>query len=763
MHYRTVYLLGLVLTFSPFPMKAQKDLSIAGKETGSIKQHAPYVEAASEPGWVLFRDDNPFEAEKIFLQQPDLFNLTSKDEMRFWKERYDRAGNRHLRYIQYHDGIRVEGAELTVHERNGKIHLVSGIYASQLEIGSVPQISYDHAIDLALAALPAEIYLWEDPRAESRYKERNRNAAATLYPQPELLIVRNARPENEVPEYRLAWKVVISAKMPRRTEALYLDAATGEVLRRKNLEHACGTVNNWPDFETTFNGEQFIEVSDESCYQGYVSEASYDDCVLTNSAEYSFDAATGDPYCYNSILLPWNNGMQMGFSSLYAIDQVMDAFKISYDHEGFSGTGDVVDVYNEVVFYDENDLPFTNGASFNSFTGDMHLGRGISYFNSLDDYNTVDIVGHEFTHGIINDAHFDALDLEGEAGAVNEALCDLFGEFANLSGLVDWKLGAEKSDGAIRHYDNPKAYGFPDTYLGDYWYSGSGDNGGIHTNCTVLDYCFYLMANGGSGTNDHGETYDVTPLANGKWDMYDIAWQAMMQYIDGDDDFITTRNCFIQAAKDLFGSCSQEVIITGEAFKAVGISHYAPQALATICGTYSSSLPTVIEGILAVSNAVVFNSSYITACTATLNAGTNIVAKSSEYVNLLPGFEAKSGAVFEAYLNECSTSKYDPNDLRLIVPEKPIELSSETRMEISMHPNPADNETVISYVSGSEPCTFTISDIAGRVMHESTWQPATTGNLQEIRLDTSPFPNGIYACILKSGNIIESEKLVVQH
>jgi hypothetical protein len=187
----------------------------------------------------------------------------------------------------------------------------------------------------------------------------------------------------------------------------------------------------------------------------------------------------------------------------------------------------------------------------------------------------------------------------------------------------------------------------------------------------VLDYCFLPNGNGGSGTNDLGETYDVQPLDGGMWDAYDIAWQAMMNYIDGDDGFNTTRNCFIQAAKDLFGSCSEEVIITGEAFKAVGISHYSPQALTSICGSYISAIPEVIDGILAVSNAVVINSTYIGSCAATVHPGANITAKSSEYINLLPGFEAISGAVFEAYLSECSTSKYDPNNLRLTTPVNP--------------------------------------------------------------------------------------------
>ena len=89
---------------------AQGDYSKTHKESGNSKQYLQYVEPASQPGWILFKDHTPFDTEKIFLQQPDLFELTGKDEMRIWKEQYDKAGNRHLRYIQYHDGIRVEGA-----------------------------------------------------------------------------------------------------------------------------------------------------------------------------------------------------------------------------------------------------------------------------------------------------------------------------------------------------------------------------------------------------------------------------------------------------------------------------------------------------------------------------------------------------------------------------------------------------------------------------------------------------------------------------
>ncbi len=753
----TLLLLSIVFVF---PCEAQVP---SGSTDGYTvpDAYADFLDPGSTDGWWLFMDQAPVDAEHIFNMHPQLFALTEADEMRRWNTRIDKAGNRHLRFTQYHHGIRVEGIELSVHERNGSVSLVNGQVATNLPAEILPAVSPEQAIQYALQTVPAAVYLWEDPVAEGHYRLRKRDETATLYPQPELLFVKTKRqPMND---YRLAWRMVIAAKEPVRTEAVYVDAISGEVLRTQDLVFACGGVNYWEDFETTFNGEQFLEVSDESCYDGYVSEASYDDCVLTNSEEYSRDAATGDPYCFSGILLPWNNGMQMGFTSLYAVDQVMDAFKISFDHEGFSGTGDVVDVYNEVVFYDQNNQPYTTSASFNSFLDNINLGRGSSYFNSQDDFNTIDIVGHEFTHGIINDAHPDALDMEGEAGAVNEALCDLFGEFSNLSGLVDWKLGAEKSDGAVRHYDNPKLYGYPDTYFGDYWYTGSSDDGGIHTNCTVLDYCFYLMAEGGSGTNDLGESYAVTPLEGGKWDVYDIAWQAMMHYIDGDDDFVTTRNCFIQSAIDLYGSCSPRVITVGEAFKAVGIAHYAQTALGSICGTYSFPVTQVVEGIIAVSNATVLNASYAAPCNTTINTGANVTVKGSEYINLLPGFTAKSGSVFTGYINTCSISKYNPSDLRLMTAQQEAENETDAPDIMRLYPNPASSETLVTFSSGNMPFTLLITDLSGRVLQEISGAATMDATVTQVRINTEALPDGCYGCVLKSGKEVKMQKLMVLH
>ena len=60
-----------------------------------------------------------------------------------------------------------------------------------------------------------------------------------------------------------------------------------------------------------------------------------------------------------------------------------------------------------------------------------------------------------------------------------------------------------------RSMSNPKIYLQPNTYKGDYW--GETDNpskkndwGHVHINSGVMNYWFYLLSEGGTGTNDNG-------------------------------------------------------------------------------------------------------------------------------------------------------------------------------------------------------------------------------------------------------------------
>jgi PKD repeat protein len=187
-------------------------------------------------------------------------------------------------------------------------------------------------------------------------------------------------------------------------------------------------------------------------------------------------------------------------------------------------------------------------------------------------FAALDVCGHEITHGLTDWTA--NLVYSYESGALNESFSDIFGtaieNFAR-PGNWNWKIGEDltTSGFGLRSMQSPNSYGDPDTYKGSMWYSGSGDNGGVHTNSGVPNYWFYLLTVGGTGTNDLGDAYNIQGL--GIYNAGLIAYRALAFYFTPNTDFASARIGCIQAAKDIFGDCSNEMIQTANAWHAVGV------------------------------------------------------------------------------------------------------------------------------------------------------------------------------------------------
>ncbi|MFI5779290.1 M4 family metallopeptidase [Nocardia sp. NPDC051570] len=133
----------------------------------------------------------------------------------------------------------------------------------------------------------------------------------------------------------------------------------------------------------------------------------------------------------------------------------------------------------------------------NAFWSGDHMAYG-------DGVSTEDITGHELTHGVTQNVN--GLVYRGESGAINESMSDVFGEFVFLTDTANqcntpqnrWQLGACSSLGVIRDMRDPQSHRQPDTYQGTNWYTGSADQGGVHTNSGVGNKADELMVDGGS-------------------------------------------------------------------------------------------------------------------------------------------------------------------------------------------------------------------------------------------------------------------------
>ena len=125
-------------------------------------------------------------------------------------------------------------------------------------------------------------------------------------------------------------------------------------------------------------------------------------------------------------------------------------------------------------------------------------GDGVT-FTSLS--GGIDVIGHELTHAVTE--YSSDLIYQNESGALNEAISDVFGTLVEFydNRNPDWEIGEDiytpgKAGDALRSMSDPTKYGDPDHYSKRY--TGTSDNGGVHTNSGIINKQAYLLANGGT-------------------------------------------------------------------------------------------------------------------------------------------------------------------------------------------------------------------------------------------------------------------------
>lgn len=757
-------LLLAMMWFISTAARAQQALQPLPQPALQNKTYGRFLFPDSKEGWIKFRDDAPYSATEIFKQQPELLGLRNEDEMRIMITRDDKAGNHHYRYGQFYKGVRVEMMEYLAHEKDGKVYLINGDFTPGLSVDVQPSVSKQVAIDAALKALPAKEYLWQDQKQEAHFKLKKQDPDATLYPQPELLIVKkDENTDGSASNYTLAYRMNVFAKAPAVSEVIYVDAHTGAVLRHRDLGINCSTGTA----QTTFNGTQTVHThfDSEGC-SGSPSYQSFDDCH-SGSEIYSWDDGDGELRCDadNNWTISTSYIKQMCITSLWAIRNAFDYYNDTWDHESYDGNGGLMDVYNDYEFSDADGNPTGKNARFEPVIDNILVGSGATTTVFTDDYNTDDILGHEFTHGVIYYAHIDPLLYMNESGALNESFADIFGEAAerHAEGTNDWLEAADKSDGAIRSFIDPNSYNDPDTYFGDKWYDGSDDAGGVHTNSSVQNHMFWLLAVGGTETDDNGIITKIEGI--GFDDAIAIAFNAMMNYLNSTNGYPTARNAWIAAAIDLFGNCSQQVKSTGAAWEAVGIYDPDTDLHGSICGTYSSILPVIITASDEIRNYSEVVGQYIAPCTVTINSPAIVSLKSGKMIQLFPGFNAKSGSVFTALIDRCELSNYDPDDTRIEGEnENHTIISQQDEFEISIYPNPANQITTIEFDwKEDSPVDLSVMDITGRIALSILKEEQIPDHHFKTEINARDLAAGMYVCALNSGGKFITRKFLVQH
>ncbi|WP_026593934.1 M4 family metallopeptidase [Bacillus sp. UNC437CL72CviS29] len=234
-----------------------------------------------------------------------------------------------------------------------------------------------------------------------------------------------------------------------------------------------------------------------------------------------------------------------------------DYYKKTFNRNSFNDAG--APLKSTVHYSSGYNNAFWNGSQ-------MVYGDGDGYtFTALS--GGLDVIGHELTHAVTE--YSSNLIYQNESGALNEAISDIFGTLVEYSDNrnPDWEIGEDiytpgTSGDALRSMSDPTKYGDPDHYSKRY--TGSSDNGGVHTNSGIINKAAYLLANGGTH-------YGVTVNGIGKDKVGAIYYRANTQYLTESTTFSQARAGLVQAAADLYGASSAEVTAVKQSYDAVGV------------------------------------------------------------------------------------------------------------------------------------------------------------------------------------------------
>lgn len=555
LHMKKIFLFTIVAIIISLGMSHAQVFN--GAEAMAYVKNAESVAIRSDdylPSFIKFSQGKELNLSELTGWMGENFKLAPGFGLKLLKSEMDQLGYSHYRYQQTINGYPVVGGDYVVHVKNNKIVSMNGSIRKYIEPNTQITISESAALQSALDYVNANQYMWEIPQEESLLKTSVGSTDASFYPKGDLYIVPlNGDFSSE--DFRLAYKFDIYAKTPLSRQFIYVDAISGEIVMKTERIHTTDTPGT---AVTKYNGNQTITADS---YNGSfrlretgrgLGIETYDMNEGTNYGS-AVDFTDADNY--------WNNVNaakdEVATDAHWGAEMTYDYFFTKFGRNSLDNAGMKLLSY---VHYD---------AGYNNAFWDglrMTYGDGSGGYSP---FTALDICGHEITHGL--DENTANLVYQDESGAMNEGFSDIFGtaiEFYAVPASANWTMG-EDIGAVLRNLSNPNANSLPDTYLGTYWYTGTADNGGVHTNSGVLGYWFYLLSQGGTGTNDNGDAYNVTGITKDK--AAAIAYRTLAYYLTSASEYADARTYSILACQDLYGGCSPEAQSNQNAWYAVGI------------------------------------------------------------------------------------------------------------------------------------------------------------------------------------------------
>lgn len=232
---------------------------------------------------------------------------------------------------------------------------------------------------------------------------------------------------------------------------------------------------------------------------------------------------------------------------------------------------------------------------------------GAAYSSTIWPNVSVDVIGHEFTHGFLyNYIGFPSNYIQSRA--LHEGIADIMGDFVehwcvNNQHLTnwDWIHGEDNRNAPVRYADCPSASQVPigggymsqaDTYKGTTWLNSeslSDQTKTAYIKAGVVAYWAFMLGEGCSGgvstgVNELGDAYTVNKL--GMSNFKSLIFKTFERLSENKFTFIDYPIFMAatdQAAIDVFGECSQNYKNVVDAWYAVGLGEQYQQDANCLC------------------------------------------------------------------------------------------------------------------------------------------------------------------------------------
>ena len=469
------------------------------------------------------------EAAKValsaLLRYRDLLRIEDPvEEFHPRAELRDEDGRLHLRFEQRYRGLRYFGKEIVVHLDGRGVYLIEGRYAETPKgLETEPLIPASEAARIASEALGVDPY--------------------TAVHTTELGVA-----EDDAGLPRLCWRVELSAE--GRPWEVLVDARLGIVLRKMKLCYDMAV----PGSGTGDDGvrRQFFVWQEAGSY--YLIDTtlpfqSRDPSVFNNSfgtgniVIMQLEYGIGPPYD-NILWLSSNDPHYWPSSAVsvwYGLRETVEYFYRIFGREGLDGRGSslvgIVNLQQPNAFYShQNDF--------------MVFGTGDGF--QMGPFTALDVVAHEFTHGVTN--YTARLEYAFQSGALNEAFSDIFAAMVDRD---DWLMGEDVvlvPPYNLRDLSNPHNSLHPQpAHMNEYRnLPFEDDNGGVHVNSTIPSHAAYLLAEN-----------------IGREKAERIFYRVLTRHLTPQSDFRHFCLAVVQAAEELYGPAEREAAV--QACNRVGI------------------------------------------------------------------------------------------------------------------------------------------------------------------------------------------------